>query len=208
MFSTYVGGSSDDIIDKMTKTLKLDELEREILLYTAGDKSLLFAPGLDIYLKNSFLFQNSKRIKDVYIAAEKVLELYDEKLFNLVAENLERGVNYHYFLRKSEAFRPFRRQLEIKIGEELVKKHVTCVIANNDFLLYPGFLILDLKDPDEVMGLHAKWFHGRLSRVYKMDDSFPPSIYDSLRTAEQYLELDDYYDSDGVGKFIKEFPKI
>lgn len=196
-----------EVIDKLANGLGLDTLERQILYRTAGDKSSLFAPGLDIRIENSLEFQDDDRLKEVYIVAEDVLETKEDKeLFEHVAENIRRGVKYTYFIKDRDKFQPLMYNLEAKIGEDISKKRVSCITASNYFLFHPGFMIIKKENPNEIIGFYAKWVQGNPCRLYEMEESDCDFRHKILDNACQTLEHKLTYDSDLLGKVVKEYP--
>ncbi len=198
------------VLEKLANGLEIDPFDRQILFTAAAAtrQSSPFVPGLDVIVDKSLVYQESERVKEVYLVAENMLELHDQEFFDVTASNIkERGVKYNYFMRDPENFHPLQYRLEESLGVKSVKDCVSCVVSTNPFLFLPGFVIFALEDPVEIVGLFAKWAHGVPCRVYQMEPSASLPVYHMLRTVQQTLQHKDSYISAQFGTLTREFPR-
>lgn len=194
---------------KLASALSLDPLEESILEMAATRPDTPFAPALDVNTQWWAYYQrHESRIEAVYVVSRDVPEARGGESLEVVCRNIQtRHVPHVYVTPSLELSSLIRLSIEARVGVDKARETLTCITSNLHFAFSPGFVIAHLKDPEEVLGLYAKWFQGAQSRIYPMDQNDARQKLEMMNTLVSMLRQQPSFKSEQFGHVEKVYPE-
>lgn len=182
---------SKKVLEDIIRALDLKPQDGDLLRHAAerGEVEGLIAPGVVVDVDRSINRQNKDDVAEVWIVAERPLEMEDMWLRHVVANIKERHVRYVYFVRYPYVWDTLRRKLAKELGKHILMQHVTCISVSESFLVpflfKPSFGLIHLKGGG-VVGVWAfrapfeQPITARIVRVLEMEPHTAGSLRDLL----------------------------